>query len=135
MDFLTSTKGHGDIVNITENVAKAVKDSGVKEGIALVFAAHSTVAVTAIEYEPGVVSDLQRIFEKIAPEAADYEHHKRLVDHNGAAHVKSALTGVSFAAPVENGELTLGAWQQIVLIDFDERPRERKIKVMIVAAA
>lgn len=131
-EFKVQTKGHTDIIDITDKVAEAVRATGVIEGVALVFAAHSTVAITTIEYEPGVVSDLKRILEEIAPEEADYEHHQRWGDHNGAAHIKSAILGTDFLVPVADGELVLGTWQQIILIDFDERPRERRILVKII---
>lgn len=132
MTFQISTKGHGDTINITNQVVEAVKKSGVKEGIVLVFVAHSTAAITTIEYETGVISDLNRVLESIAPEAADYEHHQRWGDHNGAAHVKSAIMGTDLMVPIENGSMVLGTWQQIVLIDFDERGRERTVQVKVV---
>jgi secondary thiamine-phosphate synthase enzyme len=131
-EFSIQTKGHTDIIDITPQVREAVQATGVKEGAVLVFAAHSTVAITTIEYESGVINDLKRILEEIAPEEADYEHHKRWGDHNGAAHIKSAILGTDFFVPVSGGELVLGTWQQIVLIDFDERPRQRRILVKII---
>lgn len=131
-EFKVQTKGHTDMIDITDEVAEAVRATGVTEGVALVFAAHSTVAITTIEYEPGVVSDLKRILEEIAPEEADYEHHQRWGDHNGAAHIKSAILGTDFLVPIADGELVLGTWQQIVLIDFDERPRQRRILVKVI---
>ena len=132
MKFKIFTKGHTDIIDITEKVREALRASGVKEGIVLVFAAHSTAAITTIEHEEGVKKDLKRVLEKIAPEETDYEHHKRWGDHNGAAHIKSAILGADFSFPVESGQPILGAWQQIVLIDFDERPRRREIIVKVV---
>ena len=131
-EFKVKTKGHTDIIDITGAVAEVVEKAGVRKGAALVFAAHSTVAITTIEYESGVVKDLKRILEQIAPEDADYEHHKRWGDHNGAAHIKSAILGTDFLVPISGGRLVLGTWQQIVLIDFDERPRERRIFVKIL---
>ena len=130
--FKVSTKGHTDIIDITGQVSEAVKKSKAANGLALVFVAHSTAAVTTIEYESGVIKDIKNILEKIAPEEADYEHHKRWGDHNGAAHIKSAMLGVDQIVPVTKGELVLGTWQQIVLIDFDEKPRERKVIVQII---
>jgi secondary thiamine-phosphate synthase enzyme len=126
------TKGHTDVVDITERVAAAVAESGVKDGIALVFVPGSTAAVTTIEYESGVVEDLKALLERIAPEDADYKHHLRWGDRNGAAHLRSALMGPSFAVPVEHGQIVLGTWQQIVLVDFDERPRRRDVIVKVV---
>jgi secondary thiamine-phosphate synthase enzyme len=133
MKFQVSTKGHGDTIDITARVGQAIRESGLNDGIALIFAAHSTVAITTIEYEEGVVSDLKRVLEEIAPEEADYEHHKKWGDHNGAAHVKSAILGTDFLLPVENGQPMLGTWQQIVLIDFDEKAREREVIVKVIA--
>jgi secondary thiamine-phosphate synthase enzyme len=134
MRFRVQTRGHGDTIDITDRVAAAVVEAGVDDGIALVFVPGSTAAVTTIEFESGVIEDLKDVFEKIVPEAADYKHHVRWGDRNGAAHIKSAIVGPDFAVPVEGGELVLGTWQQIVLIDFDERPRAREIVVKVVAS-
>ncbi len=133
MRFQVKTKGHHDFIDITDKVASLVKQSGVKDGIALVFVPGSTAAITTIEYESGVIEDLIDVFESLAPENANYKHHERWGDNNGAAHIKSALVGTSFTVPIENGHLVLGTWQQIVLIDFDERARTREIVVKIVA--
>jgi len=132
MEFTVNTKGHNDIIDITGQVEELVSGFGKSEGVALVFVSGSTAAVTATEYEPGVIKDLQQVLEEIAPESADYEHHKRWGDRNGAAHIKSALLGPGFSVPVEAGQLLLGTWQQIVLIDFDERPRQRRVSVRVV---
>jgi secondary thiamine-phosphate synthase enzyme len=131
-EFKVQTKGHTDIIDITSKVAEAVRIADAKEGMAFVFIAHSTAAITTIEYEPGVVNDLKRILEKIAPREADYEHHQRWGDYNGAAHVKSAILGVDLFVPIVGGELVLGTWQQIVLIDFDEYPRQRRVLVKVI---
>jgi secondary thiamine-phosphate synthase enzyme len=130
--FTVSTKGHTDVIDITDEVAASVERAKVDSGMVLVFAAHSTAAITTIEYESGVINDIKNILEKIAPEAADYEHHKRWGDHNGAAHIKSAILGVDQLVPISKGKLVLGTWQQLVLIDFDERPRQRKILIRII---
>lgn len=132
MKFTIETKGHYDFLDITDQVAKAVIDSKVKNGIATVFVKGSTAATTAMEYEEGIMKDLVNLFEKWAPEDADYEHHKRWGDHNGAAHMKAAIIGPSMNVPVENGELITGTWQQIVLIDFDEKPRTRDVFVKVI---
>ena len=132
MKFTISTKGHNDIINITEEVKKAAQSSGIEDGAVVVFVPGSTAAITAIEYEEGVIKDLTEVLEKLAPEEADYEHHKRWGDHNGAAHIKSGLIGPSFSIPIENSQLILGIWQQIVLIDFDEKPRTREIIVKVI---
>ena len=132
MKFQISTKGHYDFVDITGKVEALVEKSGVRDGVALVFVPGSTAAVTTMEYESGVIQDLINVFEKLAPENADYIHHQRWGDRNGAAHIKSALVGPGLAVPIEDGRLVLGTWQQIVLIDFDERPRSREIVVKII---
>jgi secondary thiamine-phosphate synthase enzyme len=134
MKFSISTKGHYDFIDITDRVQSAVNKSGVKDGIAVVFVPGSTAAITTIEHESGVIEDIIAVFEKIAPEAGDYKHHQRWGDRNGAAHIKSALVGPEFFVPVENGQLQLGTWQQIVLIDFDEKPRNRDIIVTVAQA-
>lgn len=131
MTFNVKTRGHYDFIDITERVSDIVVNSGVKEGVAVVFVPGSTAALTTMEYEEGLIKDLKGVFEKIAPENADYQHHQRWGDHNGAAHIKSALVGTDFTVPIEKGKLVLGTWQQIVLIDFDERPREREIIVQV----
>lgn len=132
MRFSIQTKGHYDFVDITEKIEKIVKSSKIREGVVSVFVKGATVALTTMEYEDGLIEDLKKVFEKIAPENADYRHHLRWGDRNGAAHIKSALLKTDLVLPIENGELVLGTWQQIVLIDFDETPREREIFVKIL---
>ena len=126
------TKGHYDFVDITGKVTEAVKKSDILDGAAMVFVSGSTAAITTMEYESGMLEDLKEVLEKIAPEAADYKHHQRWGDHNGAAHIKAAILGPDLTVPIENGELQLGTWQQIVLIDFDEKPREREVIVKVI---
>ena len=132
MSFDVKTRGHHDFINITEKVAQEVNKSGVQEGVALIFVKHTTAAITIIEYEEGVIKDLINVLEKLAPEKADYEHHKSFNDHNGAAHIKAAIVGPDLSVPIGNGKLKLGQWQSIVLIDFDEKPREREVVVKII---
>ncbi len=134
MKFNLQTKGFNDIIDITSQVSKAVKDSKIKEGICLVFVPHSTCAITTIEYEEGLIKDLKRALEIVAPMNENYEHCKKWGDCNGYAHVRAALMKPGLAIPVENGELVLGTWQQIVLIDFDNRAREREVIVKVVHA-
>jgi secondary thiamine-phosphate synthase enzyme len=134
MDFKVKTKGHYDFVDITDQVAEIVKKVGIKSGSALVFVSGTTAAITAMEYEEGAIKDLMAVFEKWAMEKADYEHHKKWGDHNGAAHIKAAIIGPDLNVPIENGNLTLGTWQKIVLIDFDEKPRIREIIVKVFSA-
>ena len=132
MTFTVKTKGLCDIINITERIEEAVKKSKIKEGAVLVFVAGSTAGITAIEYEKGVIDDLKNVFEKIAPKDADYNHEKAWHDGNGFSHVRAGLLKPSLTLPVESGKLLLGTWQQIVLIDFDSKPRERKIIIKVL---
>lgn len=134
MKFNIATKGFTDIIDITPQVEKELEKSEVKEGICLVFVAHSTCALSTIEYEEGAIKDLKRALEVIAPMNEDYEHCKKWGDCNGYAHVRAALMKPCLAVPIENGKLVLGTWQQLVLIDFDNRPREREIIVKIINA-
>lgn len=132
MKFKIKTKGHYDFIDITADIKRMAEKSGIRNGLVSIFVTGSTAAVTIMEYEKGIIKDFIDVLEKIAPEGADYEHHKRWSDHNGAAHIKSALIGTDLIVPIENRELQLGAWQQIVLIDFDEKPREREVIVKII---
>lgn len=132
MKFTIQTKGHYDFIDITGKVADIIEKSKIMSGVAAIFILGSTAAITTIEYENGVIEDLKEVFEKIAPEKADYKHHQRWGDRNGAAHIKSALVGADLVVPIKNGKLQLGAWQQIVLIDFDEKPRSREVIVKII---
>ncbi|MBN1795178.1 MAG: YjbQ family protein [Sedimentisphaerales bacterium] len=128
------TKGNNDVVNITDKVASAVAKSGVKDGVATVFNVGSTAGITTTEFEPGLVNyDLEAAFEKLAPEKARYEHEQTWHDDNGHAHVRASLLGPSLSVPIVDGGLTLGTWQQIILIDFDTRPRTRTVICQIVS--
>lgn len=126
------TQGHTDIVDITSNVARAVGETGLRAGIVTIFCPGSTGGLTTIEYESGVVSDLQEILEEIIPTDRDYQHHRRWGDYNGSSHLRSALIGPSLTVPFVDGTLTLGTWQQIVFLDFDMRPRSRRLVVQIL---
>lgn len=130
--FRVSTQGHCDVIDITRHVAAAVSASKIRTGIVSVAGKGSTLAVTTIEYEPGAVSDLRRALEQIAPENDNYAHNAHWGDHNGFAHLRSALLGTAKSFPVRDGALEVGTWQQIVLCDFDDRPRERHITVTVV---
>lgn len=132
MRFSIKTKGFNDIIDITGQVQEEVERSKVKDGICLVFVAHSTCAITIIEYEDGVINDLKRILEGIAPMNKNYEHCKKWGDCNGYAHVREALIKPDLVVPVEDGKLVLGTWQNIVLVDFDNRPREREAVVKVL---
>ncbi len=127
-----NTKGNTDIVDITDDVAMAVKDSGIDDGIVTVFAPGSTMAVTTLEYEPGLVFDLTQALERIAPQGIVYQHNERWHDGNGHSHVRASLLGQSESFPIIDGVVALGTWQQIICIDLDNRPRSRKLIVQIV---
>ena len=128
-----STRGRRDVVDITAEVGRVISDSGVSDGVAVVFVSGSTAALTTIEFEPGLVKDIDALLERLIPYKEDYQHHQTWHDDNGAAHLQAALIGPSITVPVAKGKLTLGAWQQIVLVDCDTRPRDRKIVVQIVS--
>jgi secondary thiamine-phosphate synthase enzyme len=127
-----NTKGFSDILDITHHVDGIVGRSGIENGLVTVFCSGSTGAITTIEYESGVVRDLQKAIEKIAPSNIPYEHDKRWGDGNGFSHVRAALMKPSLTIPLMQGKLTLGTWQQIVFIDFDNRKRNRNILVHVI---
>ncbi len=129
--FRVSTKGETDIKDITSAVAKIIAKHKFQEGQALVFVSGSTAGITTVEFEPGLLQDLPIAFEKIAPEKEHYFHEDTWHDGNGHSHVRASLLGCSLPIPFANGELTLGTWQQVVLIDFDNRPRDRSITVQL----
>jgi len=132
MKFRISTKGFNDIIDIPDRVSDIVGKSDVRDGICLVFVAHSTCALTTIEYEEGAIKDLKRALEIVAPMNENYEHCKKWRDCNGYAHIRAALMKPCLTVPIENEKLILGQWQQIVLVDFDNRPREREIIVKVI---
>jgi secondary thiamine-phosphate synthase enzyme len=134
MRFSIKTKGFNDIIDITLEVSDLVAKSGIKDGLCLISCPGSTCGITTLEYESGLIEDLKKIFEKIAPISKDYEHCKRWHDCNGYAHVRSALLKPFLAVPIEDGRLALGTWQQIAFIDFDNHPREREILVKIISS-
>ena len=125
------TSGDTDVIDITSQVIRKVTESGIIEGQVLLFVPGSTASITTIEYESGVVQDLKEAVERLAPEGIFYRHDARWGDGNGYAHVRAALLGPSLTVPLIDGLLVLGTWQQIVLVDFDNRPRDRKILVHI----
>lgn len=122
-----ATTGDTDIIDITAEVLEGLRRSGIRSGAVTLFVPGSTAALTTIEYESGVINDLKQAIERIAPEGLYYEHNERWGDGNGYSHVRAALLGPSLHIPVLDGGLTLGTWQQIVLLDFDNRPRKRHI--------
>ena len=126
------SKGFNDIIDITNSVAEAIKESMLSSGIATVFIPGSTGGITTIEYEPGLLKDILEMLEKIAPQNARYHHDQTWHDGNGFSHVRSALIKASLTIPFVDSALTLGTWQQIVFIDFDNRPRERTLICQII---
>jgi secondary thiamine-phosphate synthase enzyme len=130
--ILLSTKGFSDILDITRQVDAMTDRSGIKNGLVTVFCPGSTGSVTTIEYESGVLRDLQKAIEGIAPSNIPYEHDRHWGDGNGFSHVRAALMGPSLTIPLIEGKLALGTWQQIVFIDFDNKKRERKILVHVI---
>jgi secondary thiamine-phosphate synthase enzyme len=126
------TKGQGDAHDITAAVSRSVAESELRAGVATVFVVGSTAGITTIEFEPGAVADLNRLFESLAPRNAQYQHHLRWGDDNGSSHARAALLGPSIAVPFADGELLLGQWQQIALFEFDTRARRREVVVQVV---
>jgi len=127
-----STSGQGDAHDLTAVVSKAVGGSGLTAGVATVFVVGSTASVTTLEFESGVVHDVDRALQQLAPRAADYRHHLRWHDDNGSSHVRAALIGPSVAIPFSAKRLMLGQWQQIVLLELDTQPRQRQIVIQLV---
>jgi secondary thiamine-phosphate synthase enzyme len=128
-----STRGHSDIVDITRRVQDAVTESGAADGIASAFVRGSTAAITTMEFEPGGVTDLRNLLDRLIPVRGDYEHNRLNHDTNSHAHQRASIVGASEVVPVEGGRLALGTWQQLVLIDFDDRARERTVVIQVVA--
>ena len=128
-----STKGSTDLVDITGKVQELVAQSGLTQGQAVIFTVGSTVGITTVEYEPGLVkTDLPALFDKLAPYDKSYAHDDTWGDDNGAAHLRASLLGSSLTIPFMHGTLAAGTWQQIVVIDFDTRPRQRKVVVQLI---
>ena len=127
-----STSGHGDMLDITRAVVSVVEESAFKNGIVALFTPSATSALTTIEYEPGCVEDLQRLFDEIIDPARHYAHNARWGDGNGHSHVRAALLGASLTIPFVDGGLTLGTWQQIIFVDFDNRSRRRRLVAQII---
>ena len=126
------TTGFADIVDITDKVQEAVSNGTIEAGVACVFVSGSTGGVTTIEYESGLVRDLKEVFERVASQDAKYHHNLKWGDGNGFSHVRAALLGPSLTVPVSRRELQLGTWQQIVFVDFDNRPRSRRLSVTVI---
>jgi secondary thiamine-phosphate synthase enzyme len=127
-----STTGDGAIVDLTDGVRSVIARSGVQAGIAVAFVTGSTAAITTMEYEPGGVTDLQTLLDALIPSSGDYEHNRLNSDTNAHAHLRAALIGPSETIPFAAGRLSLGTWQQVVLLDFDDRPRDRVVTVQVL---
>jgi len=126
------TQVDGHTLDITQLVEGAVRESGIKNGVITLFAVGSTAGLTTIEYEPGAVTDLKRMFEKLAPQDAQYQHELKWHDDNGHSHIRAALLGPSLSVPFIDSRLTLGTWQQVILVDFDTRPRQRQVIAQVI---
>jgi secondary thiamine-phosphate synthase enzyme len=126
------TEGNGDAVDITPGVAGVVADTGYQAGVVAVFMPGSTAAVTTMEHEPGNVFDLRRVLDRLVPRDDQWEHNRLNHDTNAHAHIRAAILGPSETVPFEAGRLMLGTWQQIVLVDFDDRPRDRTVLVNVI---
>lgn len=127
-----SSRGFSDIIDITPRVEAALRESGVIDGLISIFVIGSTASITTIEYESGVIEDLKDAIERIAPSNIPYRHDKQWGDGNGFSHVRAALLKAGLTIPVIGGALTLGTWQQVVLVDFDNRPRKRRVAVQVI---
>ncbi len=125
------TRGNNDVVNITDTVAGEVRASGIREGVATIFVLHSTAGLTTVEYEPGLVADLKEAFDRLVPAGIPYRHNLAPGEDNGHSHVRASVLGPSIAVPIAGGQLLLGTWQQLVLVDFDVRPRTRDVVIQI----
>ena len=127
-----NTNGHADTINVTTDISREVNNSGINSGIVTVFIPGSTAGICTIEYEPGLISDIKDMWERLVPSNLNYEHNKAWGDENGHSHVRSSLLGTSITIPFVSKRLTLGTWQQVVIVDFDNRPRSREIILQII---
>lgn len=130
LDF--STQGRSEVIDITEQVAEGVMQSGITNGVVTVFVTGSTAALTTVEFEGGLVEDFQVLWELLIPQDREYEHNKAWHDGNAHSHLRASLLGPSLSVPFTDRRLNLGTWQQIVLVDFDNRPRSRKVICQII---
>ncbi len=128
-----STRGDGDVVDLTDGLLSVVGQSGVRDGLVSIFVPGATAAVTAMEFEPGGVRDLQEALDRLIPREGDYAHNRLNHDSNSHAHMRAAIVGPSETVPVREGRLETGTWQQLVLLDFDDRPRERTVVVQVIS--
>lgn len=126
------TSARDEVIDVTEKVREIVSKSNIREGLACVFVVGSTAAVTTVEHEPGLVTDMRDAMDRLYPKSIDYEHHQRWGDGNGHSHIRASFVGPSLTVPIVDGDLVLGTWQQIVFLEFDNKPRTREITVQIV---
>jgi secondary thiamine-phosphate synthase enzyme len=133
-EYRFSTEGDGTIVDLTGTLESALDSSGVSCGQLTVFVPGSTGAITTIEYEPGLLDDLPRLFERLIPSNVSYGHDRTWGDGNGFSHLRAALVGPSITVPVSDGRMTLGTWQQVVFLEFDNRPRNRRVVINVVGS-
>ncbi|MCH8819543.1 MAG: YjbQ family protein [Acidobacteria bacterium] len=127
-----STQGYCHVINVTDEVQDRIRESAVKSGTVTVFVVGSTAGITVVEYEPGLVKDLEELFDKLAPPTRDYHHEQTWHDGNGFSHVRASLLKPSLVVPVVSGKMRLGTWQQIVVLDFDNGPRTREVAVQVM---
>ncbi len=132
MDLQIRTSGHGDVHDLTPSIAEWLAGSGAREGLVTVFVPGSTAAVTTIEFEPGALADLEEALERVAPSDRSYHHDRRWGDGNGFSHLRAALLGPSVTVPVTGGRPVTGTWQQVVLVECDNRPRDRRVVLTFV---
>jgi secondary thiamine-phosphate synthase enzyme len=131
-EITLQSRGNCDIIDITSQVARNVEESGVGSGIVTLFVVGSTAGITTIEYEPNLVSDFKNMWDRVIPQNIRYEHNKTWGEGNGHSHVRASMLGASLIMPFVNKKLTLGTWQQIVFVDFDNRPRRRQIVLQLL---
>jgi secondary thiamine-phosphate synthase enzyme len=131
-EIVLFSEGQFSAFNVTDRVQEVVRESGVQEGMALVYYQHTTGAVLVIEHESGILADLEDVLERVVPEAFDYLHHRRGADTNGCAHLRAALLSVSATLPVWGGEIATGTYQEIIVVDMDEKSRPRRLTVQVM---
>lgn len=131
-EIVLQAKGDCDIIDITSEIEREISDAGISIGTVTVFVPGSTAGITTIEFESGVLSDLKDMWDRIVPKNITYAHDRRWGDGNGYSHVRASMLGASLTVPFKNGKLMVGTWQQVVLVDFDNRPRSRQIVLQIM---
>jgi secondary thiamine-phosphate synthase enzyme len=131
-ELTLETRGDGDILDLTSYAQKAIDNAGLSEGLCTVFVAHSTCGMTMIEHEPGCDADFNSVLESVAPQDRDWRHNELNADTNGHSHVRAGLIGPSVTLPFRGSELLIGTWQKVVCIDFDDRPRSRKVVIQLL---